>query len=155
MAFGHAETSFYGLELDKFERKDLRSAGFTDLQAKNLKQNMKENRFTKTETRKNSYKSPHMTERNAVVERFLMEDCISTVSDRSEDQRLVNGERESLYFLDRSVKATHQLLAEKTGVVMSETTFRKVLSLNKHVKKGGRRKRRTAACRKMDINLIQ
>ena len=109
---------------------------------------MKDSRFTKTEIRTDSFKSPNQSDRNAVVERFLSEDFISTVSDRSEDQRMVNGERESLRFLDRSVKGSYQLLSESTGVVMSETTFRKILALNKHVKKGGKRKRRTAACRK-------
>ena len=116
---------------------------------------MKDTRFKKTETRKDSFKSPNQTERNAVVERFLSEDYISTVSDRSEDQRMVNGERESLRFLDRSVKACYQLLLESTGVVMSEATFRKILALNKHVKKGGKRKRRTAACRKRNKNFKQ
>ena len=114
---------------------------------------MKDSQFNKTEIRKDSFKSPNQSGRNAVVERFLSEDYISTVSDRSEDQRIVNGERESLRFLDRSVKACYQLLAESTGVVMSETTFRKVLALNKHVKKGGQRKRRTAACRKRHLNI--
>ena len=136
------------MEFERFERKDLRNAGFTDPQAKNLLLRMKETQFVKTESRKDSYKSSNMTERNEVVERFLVEDYISTVSDRAEDQRLINRERESLYFLDRSVKGTYQLLAEKTGLVMSESTFRKILTLNKHIKKGGKRKRRTAACRK-------
>ena len=31
MAFGHGETSFYGLELEPFERKDLRDAGYSDI----------------------------------------------------------------------------------------------------------------------------
>ena len=152
MGFGHAETSFYGLELDRFERKDLKDAGFTDSQAKSMLERMKDGRFKKTEIRKDSFKSQNQRERNEVVERFLVEDFISTVSDRSEDQRIVNGQRESLHFLDRSVKGTYQLLSESTGVVMSEATFRKVLALNKHIKKGGKRKRRTAACRKRDKN---
>ena len=141
------------MELDRFERKDLRSCGFTDNQAKSLLVRMKDSQFTKAEIRKDSYKSVNQSERNTVVERFLSEDYISTVSDRSEDQRIVNGERESLRFLDRSVKASYQLLSESTGVVISETTFRKLLAINKHVKKGGQRKRRTAACRKRDRHI--
>ena len=148
IAYGHAECSFYGLELDKFERKDLRACGWTDNQAKKLLDQMKGGQMPKKETRNDCFKSAEMTLRNQTVERFLTEDFISTVSDRADDQRVVNGERVTLHFLDRSVEATYQLLFDYTGIRISQSLFRKVLTLCKHVKQGGKRQRRTAQCSK-------
>ena len=102
----------------------------------------------KQKLRSDSHKSPEQADRNQTVSRFLEEDFISTVSDRSEDQRQVAGERVSLRFLNQSVQATHQKLWEHTGLLTSEATFRKILLLNKNIKTGGKRKRKTACCRK-------
>ena len=70
-----------------------------------------------------SYKTAERNERNQDVSRFLEGDFIWTVSDRSEDQREVDGERVRLRFLSQSVQATKQKLWENTGLVISEATF--------------------------------
>ena len=93
-------------------------------------------------------KMQNKTKKNQVVSRFLEEDFIWTVSDRSEDQREVDGERISLWFLSQSVQATQQKLWENTGLVISEATFRKILLLSKHIKTYGKQNIKTACCRR-------
>ena len=146
MAFGHGDSSFYGLELEPFERKDLRDAGYSDVQAKSLMRRLKDNEFPEKKTHAHSYKSPKQSQRNTIVAQFLEEDHISTVSDRASDQRIVDGQHVTLRFLQRSIRATHELLSEQTGVVVSESIFRKLLIQNKHIKHG-RRERKTACCK--------
>ena len=153
MAFGHADTSFYGLELEKFKRKDLRDAGYTDTQARNLLERLKSQAFPQKTVRADSYKSPEQENRNKMVTKFLEEDFVSTVSDRTEDQRMINEERVTLRFLNQSVSATHEMLFETTGLKMSESVFRNVLIQNKHIKTGSR-KRKTACCRKMNKKFL-
>ena len=92
--------------------------------------------------------------RNQMVTQFLEEDFISTVSDRSLDQRLIDGQQETLRFLNQSIQATHQLLGETTGIVISESVFRQLLVKNKHIKTNSRQ-RKTAVCRQMSKNSIK
>ena len=146
MAFGHGESSFYDLELQPFERKDLRDAGYSDVQAMNLLRRLKDQVFPEKKTRADSYKCPKQSQRNTIVAQFLEEDHISTVSDRASDQRIVDGQHVTLRFLQRSIRATHELLSEQTGLVISESIFRKLLVQNKHIKHG-RRERKTACCK--------
>ena len=96
----------------------------------------------------NSYKNAEQDERNQVVSRFLEEDFIWIVSDRSEDWREVDGERVSLRFLSQFVEATQQKLWENTGLVICEPTFRKILLLSKHIKTYGKQNIETSCCRK-------
>ena len=125
----------------------MRDAGYTDNQAKSLITRLKKGReFPVKKTRADSYKSPKQSQRNAIVAQFLEEDHISTVSDRSDDQRIVDGQHVTLRFLQRSIRATHELLSEQTGLVISESMFRKLLVKNKHIKHG-RRERKTACCK--------
>ena len=146
-AFGHGDSSYYGLELEPFERKDLRDAGYSDLQAKSLIERLKKDpEFPEKKTRADSYKSPKQSERNMIVAQFLEEDHVSTVSDRESDQRIVDGQLVTLRFLERSIQATHELLKEQTGLVISESVFRQLLVKNKHIKHG-RRERKTACCK--------
>ena len=93
-------------------------------------------------------KMQNKTKKNQVVSRFLEEDFIWTVSDRSEDPREVDGERISLWFLSQSVQATQKKLWENTVLVISEATFRKILLLSKHIKTYGKQNIETTCCRK-------
>ena len=147
-AFGHKDTSFYGLALEKFERKDLRDAGYSDLQARKLLERLGDREFPEKKVRADSHKNPAQTQRNDMVTQFLEEDSISTVSDRTSDQRLMDGQHVTLRFLNFSVQATHQLLSEMTGIMLSESVFRQLLVKNKHIKTTSRQ-RKTAVCRQM------
>ena len=146
-AFGYGDSSFYGLELEPFDRKGLRDAGYSDTSAYNLLERLRKNpEFPEKKTRADSYKSPKQSERNMIVAQFLEEDHVSTVSDRASDQRIVDGQLVTLRFLERSIKATHELLSDQTGLVISESVFRQLLVKNKHIKHG-RRERKTACCK--------
>lgn len=137
--------------MEQFKRQDLRHAGYTDNQAKRLLQQLGKRQFPEKKVRADSYKSPAQTHRNNLVTQFLEEDFISTVSDRYDDQRLIDGQHVSLRFLNHSIQATHQLLTETTGLVISESVFRQILVMNKHVKTNARQ-RKTAVCRQMSKN---
>ena len=75
-------------------------------------------------------------------------DEVSTCSDRFDDQRMIGGQRVTLRFLNESVHQTYERVKEETDIAISESTFRKVLTLpqNKHIKTGSRQ-RKTAVCR--------
>ena len=137
--------------MEEFKRKDLRDAGYSDIQAKSLLQRLSKRVFPEQKVRADSFKSPARTHRNDMVTQFLEEDFVSTVSDRFSDQRLINGERVTLRFLNHSIQATHQLLSERTGIVLSESVFRQLLVKNKHIKTNARQ-RKTAVCRQMSKN---
>ena len=76
-------------------------------------------------------------------------DEVSTCSDRFDDQRIIGGHRVTLRFLNQSIYQTYERVKEETDISISETTFRKVLTLpqNRHIKSGSR-ERKTAVCRK-------
>ena len=140
--------------MDQFKRKDLKDAGYTDSQARGLLERLGKREFPEKKVRADSFKSPARTHRNEMITQFLEEDFVSTVSDRFSDQRLINGDRVTLRFLNQSIQATHQLLSERTGIVLSESVFRQVLVKNKHIKTNSRQ-RKTAVCRqKSKTNLI-
>lgn len=129
----------------------MRDAGYTDNQAKKLLQRLGKREFPERKVRADSYKSPAMRNRNEMVTQFLEEDIISTVSDRFDDQRVMDGQQVTLRFLNHSVQVTHQLLTERTGIVISESVFRQLLIQNKHIKTNARQ-RKTAVCRHLSKN---
>ena len=137
--------------MEEFKRKDLKDAGYSDNQAKHLLNRLSRRETPKGKTRADSHKSPNQAVRNQMVTQFLEEDFVSTVSDRAPDQRLIDGQRETLRFLNQSIQATHQLLSETTGIVISESVFRQLLVKNKHIKTNSRQ-RKTAVCRQMSKN---
>ena len=126
----------------------MRDAGYSDNQARNLLDRLGKREFPERKVRADSHKSPAQMQRNEMVTQFLEEDFISTVSDRTSDQRVMDGQHVTLRFLNHSVQATHQLLSQMTGISLSESVFRQLLVKNKHIKTGARQ-RKTAVCRKM------
>ena len=134
--------------MEQFTRKDLRDAGYEDVQAKNLLVRLGNREFPEKKVRADSHKNPAQMQRNDMVAQFFEEDFISTVSDRTSDQRLIDGQHVTLRFLNHSVQATHRLLSEMTGITLSESVFRQLLVKNKHIKTSARQ-RKTAVCRQM------
>ena len=95
--------------------------------------------------RSHGYKSERMSDRNVIIKRALDSEDISTVSDRHGDTVLIDGEVTPLRFLNDSVFITYGKVKEATGLEISESTFRMVLTLFKDIKTGCRQ-RKTAVC---------
>ena len=95
--------------------------------------------------RSHSFKSERMNARNLVIKRALDSEDISTVSDRHGDTVIIDGEVTPLRFLNDSVFITYEKVKEATGLEISESTFRMVLTLFKDIKTGCRQ-RKTAVC---------
>ena len=122
-------------------------AGLTRLEASSLNQQLKKRHsFDKPSKRVDSFESEAMTPRNQDIQRFLNDDRISIVSDRLEDQRVVENELVSHRFLLNSVSATYLKLVDFTGIRIGEITFRKILKLFPNIK-SRERKHMTAVCR--------
>ena len=122
-------------------------AGLTQAEASSLNWQLKKRHsLEKPSKRSGSFESEAMQSRNQDILRFLNDDRISIVSDRLEDQRLVENELVSHRFLLNSVSATYLKLVDFTGIRIGETTFRKILRLFPNIKTR-ERKHMTAVCR--------
>ena len=84
---------------------DLTAVGFEYRDALNLLRSLRDNPTPNPKKmRSHCYKSPNMADRNNDVVRALEMDFVSTVSDRSEDNVMMDGVVTPLRFLDQSVQ---------------------------------------------------
>ena len=92
---------------------ELKAVGFEDREARNLLGSLSRNSTPKPKKlRSHCYKSSSMADRNRDVVRALEMDFISTVSDRSEDNVLIEGQVTPLRFLDQSIQFGVQFLSD-------------------------------------------
>ena len=122
------------------------TVGFTRAEASSVIRNCAaKTDIVRPYVRSHSYKSERMLERNVLIKRALDSEEISTVSDRHGDTVNIDGEVTPLRFLNDSVFITYGKVIEATGLDISESTFRMVLTLFKDIKTGSRQ-RKTAVC---------
>ena len=146
--FGLSETKPFNHQPKVFDYSDFRSLGLSKNQAGSRLRRMTERPTAVPKAvRDDSHKSPAQTERNEIVRRILYDDEVSIISDRAEDYRLVNGERQNLRFLLHSVEKSYLLVKEKCPFDLSESLFRNILLKFPEIKTN-RRVRSTALCEK-------
>ena len=147
VGYGYSSDNPFAAELKKFTVKDFMSLGLSNKQAHNKIKRLNERQTAEQKpVRSDSYKNEDNVETKNLIYRFLTQEGVSTLSDRCDESVLIDGERQSLRFLDRSVACTFQKFrSEVEGV--SEYVFRKHLLSFKDIKTN-RRRRRTAVCLK-------
>ena len=147
VGYGFVSDNPFEADLKEFTVSDFMKLGLSNKQAHNKIRRLK-NRTTAEHKpmRSDSYKNEENNDTKNLVYQFLSQESVSTISDRCDESILIDGERQSLRFLNQSVAQTYQRFQSEVHVI-SESLFRKYLILFKDIKTN-RRRRRTAVCLK-------
>ena len=145
--FGYCQDNPYKKPLKQITSSELMKLGLTEKQSYNKVQRMKSRKTSEAvPMRSHNILAPKNVEKRTNLERFLNDDRISTVSDRTGDVLTINGVEERLRFLNQSVLASFLKYKFETNDAMSESVFRKELLRLRYIKTN-RRERLTALCR--------
>ena len=147
VGYGFVSDNPFGADLKEFTVSDFMNLGLTNKQAHNKVRRLKNHSTAEQKPmRSDSYKNEENNDTKNLVYQFLSQESVSTISDRCDESILIDGERQSLRFLNQSVAQTYQRFQSEVRMI-SETLFRKYLILFKDIKTN-RRRRRTAVCLK-------
>ena len=144
---GYCSDNPFNQPLTEVTVDELRKLGLSYTQSSNKITKLKARRTSVPKAmRSDCYLAPENDDKRDIVEQYLVDDRVSTISDRTDDIIKLNGAEEKLRFLNKSVLATYLGFKDETGMNMSQTVFRKQLLRLRYIKTN-ERARKTALCR--------